>query len=328
MNARPQCTRRRALQTGVGIAGACLAAPRSLVAAASESDIEMEEGYAAVPGGRIYWRRFGSGRGTPLLLLHGGPGAAHNYLLSMAALGTDRPVIFYDQLGCGKADAPTDEGLYTVQRSVEELDAVREGLGLERVSLFGHSWGSVLAIEYLCQGRGQGVEKLILSGALASVPQCSDGLQRLLSAMPGDLAQKIHALEEAGRTGTPEYAALAQVFYDKHLLRVPPTADALATFEALATSIAYRVMNGPSEFNIVGRIKDWDRRADLRAIGQDTLITTGEFDEITLDCHETIRDGIGGRSRLVVMDGCSHLTMVEQPDAYNALVRTFLATLG
>jgi len=134
----------------------------------------------------------------------------------------------------------------------------------------------------------------------------------------------MHALEAAGQTGSADYLALAQRFYDRHLLRVPPTPDALATFEALAASIAYRVMNGPSEFNIVGVIKDWDRRADLGLITQDVLLTTGEFDEITLDCHETIRDGVGGRSRLEVLVGCSHLTMVEAPEAYNALVRDFL----
>jgi proline iminopeptidase len=288
------------------------------------AQIPAAEGYVQAPGGKVYWRRIGSGPGRPLLLLHGGPGAAHNYLLSMSALGDERPIILYDQLGCGRSDAPSDETLYTVQRSVDELDAVRQGLGLDQVDLYGHSWGSVLAIEYLCQGRGRGVEKLVLGGALASVPQCSAGMQRLLSEMPDGLAKRIHALEDAGRTATPEYAALAQRFYDKHLLRVPPTPDMLATFESLATSIAYRVMNGPSEFNIIGVIRDWDRRADLSAITQDTLITTGEFDEITLDCHETIRDGVAGPARLVVMAGCSHLTMVEQPDPYNALVRQFL----
>jgi len=321
---KPAVTRRTALHAAAGLVSAGLASRGQAFATAARTGGPATEGYAAVPGGQIYWRKVGSGPGTPLLLLHGGPGAAHNYLLSMAALGEGRPVIFYDQLGCGKADAPSDESLYTIQRSVDELDAVRAALGLEQVILFGHSWGSALAIEYLCQGRGQGVEKLVLAGALASVPQCSAGMQRLLAAMPDGLAEKIHALEEQGKTGTPEYAALAQVFYDRHLLRVPPTPDALATFESLAASIAYRVMNGPSEFNIIGVIKDWDRRADLAAITQDTLITTGEFDEITLDCHETIRNGIGGRARLVVMNNCSHLTMVEKPDDYNAIIREFL----
>lgn len=313
-------TRRGALQAGASVLGATITAPAGPALAAAP----QSEGYAAVPGGKIYWRKFGAGGKTPLLTLHGGPGAAHNYLLTLQALADERPVIFYDQLGCGKADAPTDESLYTIQRSVDEVDAVRAALGLDRVVLLGHSWGALLAIEYLCQGRGQGVERLVLGGAMASIPQVIEGFDRLFAIMPDGFAAKIRALEKAGKTGTPEYAELAQKFYDAFVLRVPPTPDALASFEALSKSIAYRVLNGPNEFTIVGKIKTWDRRKDLKAITQRTLITTGEFDEITLDCHETIRDGIAGKATLAVMSGCSHLNMVEQPARYNSLLRGFL----
>lgn len=316
MTDRTMISRRGALAGGAALLG---------VADMAQAAVPEAEGYAQVPGGKIYWRRFGSGGKTPLLTLHGGPGAAHNYLLSMQALADERPVIFYDQLGTGKADAPADETIYTVQRSVDELDAVRKALGLEKVVLFGHSWGAMLAIEYLCQGRGAGVEKVILGGALASVPQATAGQQRLIDSMPDDFAAKLHALEKAGKMTSPEYQALTQRFYDNFVLRGPPTPDAMASFEALSKSIAYRVMNGPNEFYITGVIKTWDRRKDLKAITQKTLITTGEFDEVTLDCHETIRDGIAGPRRMVVMKGCSHMTMVEQPEAYNALVRGFLA---
>ena len=313
-------SRRAAVQGSAALLGAGLFPVTHIARAA----IPSAEGFAPVPGGRIYWRRFGSGKRTPLLTLHGGPGAAHNYLLSMQALADERPVIFFDQLGCGKADAPSDESIYTIQRSVEELDAIRAALGLDRVILFGHSWGTLLAIEYLCQGRGKGVEKLILGGALASVPQVIAGIQRRIDSLPDGFGTRIRALEQAAKTDTPEYAALAQRFYDAFVLRTPPTPDALASFDALSKSIAYRVLNGPNEFTIVGKIKDWDRRADLTAITQPLLLTPGAFDESTLDCHETIRDGVSGRTRLVVMPGCSHLTMCEQPEAYNAIVRSFL----
>lgn len=314
-------TRRSAAMAGATLLAGGLSGAGS--ALAGEPIVE-EEGYLPVAGGRIYWRRFGRVGKTPLLALHGGPGAAHNYLLSMKALADERPVILYDQLGCGRADAPTNEGLYTIQRSVDELEAVRTALGLEKVILYGHSWGTILAIEYLCQGRGTGVEKLILGGALASVPQAVAGMARLIDGMPGDYAEKLRALEREGRTATPEYAALAQKFYDNFVIRTPPSPDALASIDALSKSIAYRVMNGPNEFSISGVIKDWDRRKDLGTITNKTLITTGEFDEITLDCHETIRDGLGGPSSLVTMSGCSHLTMCERPEAYNALLRGFL----
>jgi proline iminopeptidase len=313
-------TRRRALQAGAGVLGASLAASTGAAFAA----LPQSEGYARAPGGRIYWRKFGSGGKTPLLTLHGGPGASHRYLLPLQALADERPVILYDQLGCGRADAPEDDDVYSIQRSVEEVDAVRAALGLDRVVLLGHSWGALLAVEYLCQGRGTGVERLVLSGAMASIPQVMAGFERLFATMPDGWGEKIRALERAGKTGAPEYAELVQTFYDTFVLRAPPSPEVLATLESLSKSPAYRVLNGPNEFTIVGKIKDWDRRKDLKAITQKTLITTGEFDEITLDCHETLRDGVAGPARLAVMTGCSHLTMNEKPAQYNALLRGFL----
>ncbi len=283
-----------------------------------------QQGYADVPGGRIWWKKLGAGSKTPLLTLHGGPGAGHNYLLSLAELADERPVIFYDQLGCGRADSPDDETVYTIARSVDEVDAVRKALGLERIVLFGHSWGSVLAIEYLCQDRGIGVEKLILAGALASVPQAAAGQQRLIDRLADGGGERMRALEAAGQESSPEYAALTQQFYDLHVCRrIPYPPEVQASFEIVVGSIAYRVMNGPNEFTITGVIKDWDRRADLGRIDVPTLITTGEFDEISLECHETIRDGIA-RSQLQIFPGASHMVMNESPDAYVAAVRTFI----
>jgi len=309
-----QFTRRTALSFGTAAA----IAPRAFAAQ------PVTEGRARVPGGTIWWKKVGSGSKPPLLTLHGGPGAGHNYLLPLAALADDRPVIFYDQLGCGKADSPQDEKIYTIQRSVDEVDAVRKALGLDRIVLFGHSWGSMLAIEYLCQGRGKGVEKLILGGALASVPQANAGQMRLIAQMPNGAGKRLHALEAAHQEKSAEYEKLTQLFYDLHVCRVKPMpADAQASMDIVGKSIAYRVMNGPNEFTIVGVIKDWDRRKDLGRIKLPTLITTGEFDEVTLDCHETLHQGIKG-SKLEIFKGCSHMTMTEQPVKYVASLRRFL----
>jgi proline iminopeptidase len=313
-----QFTRRTALSFG----SAAFAAPRAFAAAAG---LPVTEGRAKVPGGSVWWMKVGSGGNTPLLTLHGGPGAGHNYLLPLNALADERPVVFYDQLGCGKADSPADEKIYTIQRSVDELDAVRKALGLEKIVLFGHSWGSMLAIEYMCQDRGKGVEKLILGGALASVPQTNAGQMRLIAAMPNGAGAKLHALEKAHKEDSKEYQALVDEFYKLHVLRAdPPPPDAAASLDIVAKSIAYRVMNGPNEFTIVGVIKDWDRRKDLGKIKVPTLIVTGTYDEVTLDCHQTIQKGIKG-SKLVVLPGCSHLAMDEKPELYVSTLRKFMA---
>ncbi len=310
-----QVTRRQAI---IGTAGAA-------VLAAGQAQAAADTGFIAVPGGKIWYRRVGSGPKTPLLLLHGGPGAGHDYLLPMAALADERPVIFYDQLGTGRSDAPEDAGPYHIARYVEEVDAVRAALGLQQIILFGNSWGSMLAMEYMITGHGKGVEKLVLSGALASVPQAVAGMQRLIDALPDGKGARLRAMEAAGQQSSPEYQALVQLFYDRHLFRgrpLPPEME--ATERNLAKSPAYRIMNGPNEFTITGTIKDWERRPDLGRIDVPTLLTTGEFDEVTLDCHQSIKAGIKG-SELVVMSGCSHLTMLEQPAAYNAIMRRFIA---
>lgn len=315
-------TRRTILAT---MATSALAPAARAKSKAQPTKLVDETGHAEVPGGKVWWRRVGSGPKTPLLLLHGGPGMGHNYLLPMKALGDERPVIFYDQLGCGLSDAPENDALYQIPRFVEEVDAVRKALGLDRIVLFGNSWGSMLAIEYMVTGHGKGVEKLILSGALASVPQAIAGMERLLDALPNGAGKRLKELEAAGQQASREYQSLVQVFYDTHLCRLnpkPPEYD--AAIANGAKSPAYRVMNGPNEFTIKGNFKNWERRPDLGKIKLPTLITTGEFDEVTLDCAEAIHNGIAG-SQLKVMPGCSHLTMLEKPDEYNAIIRKFIA---
>lgn len=319
-------TRRETLAGLIAGSAALAAMP---LAAAQPQDPPVSTGHIAVPGGRVWWQKYGDGPKTPLLLLHGGPGAAHNYLLPLRALADERPVIFYDQLGCGLSDAPPqgaspNGGPYHIPRFVQEVDAVRKALGLDRIVLYGHSWGAMLAIEYLVTGHGAGVEKLILAGALASVPQMVAGMRRLIAALPDGAGDRLVALEAAGQTDSPEYAKIVQSFYDRHLMRTAPTPDFETSMAFLVKSPAYAAMNGPNEFTITGNFKDWDRRKDLGAIKLPTLITTGQYDEVTLDCHETIRDGIAG-STLHVMPDCSHITMQEAPDAYNALLRPFLS---
>jgi proline iminopeptidase len=286
--------------------------------------VSEQTGYVDVPGGKVWWLRAGSGPKTPMLLLHGGPGAGHNYLLWLKALADERPVIFYDQLGGGRSDAPEDESLYTVARSVEELDAVRDALDLDRIVLFGNSWGAMLAIEYFATSGGPGVEKLILSGASASTPQALAGMKRLLDALPNGGGARMQALEAAGQQGSSEYQLLVELFYQRHFCRAQPwPPEVLATADNVSNSPAYKIMWGPNEFTATGPLKDWERRADLSSIRVPTLLTTGQHDEITLDCHTTILEQVPG-SQVLIFEGCSHLTMNEKPLEYARAIRAFI----
>lgn len=128
----------------------------------SPEGLSPEEGFVEVPGGRVWYRIVGSGTSTPLLLLHGGPGAPSYYLKPLGTLADERPVIFYDQLGVGRSDHTTDTTLFTIDHFVEELASVRAALGLKEIHLFGHSWGTILATEYMLT-RPSGVRSLILA---------------------------------------------------------------------------------------------------------------------------------------------------------------------
>jgi proline iminopeptidase len=301
---------------------ASLALPSTFADAATAAPART--GFAPVPAGKVWYRVYGSGPKTPILTLHGGPGAAHNYLLPLRALADERPIIFYDQLGCGLSDAPHGDGPYHIARFVAEVDAVRKALGLERVILYGHSWGTMLAIEYFATGHGAGVEKLIMGGALASVPQAVEGQFRMIAALPNGAGPRLLELERSGHTRGTEYEKLVDLFYKTYVLRTKPTPDTLASFAYVAKSPAYAIMNGPNEFTITGNLKHWDRRKDLGSITVPTLLLTGQYDEVSLACHETIHHGVRG-SRLEVIPNCSHMAMQEAPADYVRRTRAFLA---
>src|SRR5258708_34307099 len=126
-------------------------------------------GCAPFVGGRVWWRVGGSGPRTPLLLLHGGPGAGHDYLEPLSALADERPVIFYDQLGCGRSDRPDDASMWHIEH-FEEIDALRQALRLHHVVLYSHSWGGWLAQEYLARcGGATHVDALILASTSACI---------------------------------------------------------------------------------------------------------------------------------------------------------------
>src|SRR5215217_3558120 len=146
-----------------------------------EASLRDEEGTVEVDGYRVWYRQVGSGE-VPLLLLHGGPGAGHDYLEPLEALSVDRTVVFYDQLGCGRSDKPDDRSLWRMERFVSEVDAVRRALGLERVHLLGQSWGGWLAIEYMLS-RPRGILGLVLASNSASISQFVTEAERLKAAL-------------------------------------------------------------------------------------------------------------------------------------------------
>ena len=286
---------------------------------------DAEQRRIEVTGGEVWAARLGPAEGMPVLILHGGPGAASYYMEPLAErLSDHRPVIVYDQLGCGRSDTPDDTSLWTVDRSVEELDQVRAAYGLHRCHLLGQSWGGWLAIEYMARGPA-GIDRLVLASTSASIPQFMAEARKLIEALPEPHRSVLIELGARGEYDHPDYVAAVDVFYHHHLCRADPWPEALVrSGEQMDGNQVYLTMNGPTEFDVIGRLREWDRTTDLGRIDVPTLVTCGRYDEITPACSETITAGIPD-ARMHVFERSAHIAHLEEGEEYAALVEEFLS---
>ncbi len=283
------------------------------------------EGDIEVPGGRVWYRIAGADRpGTPLLCLHGGPGMPHDYLEPLEDLAVSRPVIFYDQLGCGRSERPVDDSLWTAGRFVEELAAVRAALGLERPHLFGSSWGGWLALQYTLDRRPE-LASLILASSPPSVPRWIADCAELRAELDEPVRDALDRHEAGGYFSCPEYQWAITQFYRRHLCRQQPWPDCVErTFAGLGGDV-YLAMWGPSEFGpVTGRLRDWDVTGRLAEIGLPVLVTGGRYDEARPAHLAVLAERIPG-AELVIFEDSSHMAFVEERERYMRVAGDFLA---
>lgn len=279
------------------------------------------EGQLAVPGGSIWYTVSGTGEGTPLVLLHGGPGFPSYYLKPFEALGDDRPVVRYDQLGAGKSGATTDTTLFTVPHFVAELDSLRAALGVSRWDVLGHSWGSILAVEYY-HAHPDRVRALVLASPVLDIPAFEQRARSLVSTLSDSGQKAIAAAEASGDYSSPGYQAAMNEFYGLYVWRHPQQPD-LDSAMAQFNQAVYNYMQGPSEFTITGTLKTWTALPWLGTIAVPTLFTVGEFDEVGPDLvrqHATLIPG----ARYELLAGSAHLTPWDAREANVRVVREFL----
>ncbi len=291
----------------------------------------VDEGYVPFRGGRTWYRSLAAGSEDdarlPLLCLHGGPGANWLHLKPYEALADERRVVFYDQIGSGNSglEEPHEVSIWQPELFVEEVGVVREALGLERVHVLGHSWGGMLGMQYATE-QPEGLVSLIVESSPPSVPDWMPEVARLRSELPPEVEATLREHEEAGTTDSPEYEEASMVFYRRHVCRTDPWPDWLVEcFEKLeANPEVYHAMNGPSEFHVIGTIRDWDITPRLGRIQVPTLVVSGRHDEVTPACTEAAHRAIPG-SEYVVLEESSHMAQAEQPEETLALVRGFLS---
>jgi proline iminopeptidase len=279
---------------------------------------------------RVWTKRVGNNPTIKLLLLHGGPGATHEYFEAFdsyfPAAGIE--YYYYDQLGSYYSDQPDEPDLWETSRFVEEVEQVRQALGLDKDNfyLLGHSWGGILAMEYALAHQDK-LKGLIISNMMASIPAYNEYADKvLMPAMDQTALAEIKRIEAAGQYDQPRYMELMmQHHYVEHVLRLPADQwpdPVNRAFKHLNPKI-YVPMQGPSELGLTGKLLNWDRTADLDKITVPTLVIGAQYD--TMDPkHMEMMAGKVRKGRYLYCPTGSHMAMYDDQETYVEGVIAFL----
>jgi L-proline amide hydrolase len=294
------------------------------------ADRAIVEGYAPFGEHRTWYRVIGDLRNgrLPVLVVHGGPGCTHDYVDAFRDLAeTGRAVVHYDQLGNGRSTHLRGRGadFWTVGLFLDEMDNLLRHLGIaEHYALIGQSWGGMLSSEHAVR-RPAGLKALVIADSPASMRTWVAEANRLRRDLPADVQATLSAHEAAGTLTDPAYLAASRVFYDRHVCRVTPWPPEVArTFAAMDEDpTVYHSMNGPTEFHVIGTLKDWTIEDRLDRIAVPTLVISGRHDEATALVVEPYVTRIPD-VRWRVFEDSSHMPHVEERAACMAEVAAFL----
>jgi proline iminopeptidase len=277
----------------------------------------------AVETGTLWYKVSGAGTGTPVILLHGGPGFSSYYMKPLEDIGDERKVVRYDQVGSGKSDRLTDTATFTIDRFVRELDSLRKHLGYEKVHLVGHSWGTILAAEYY-RAHPANVASLTLASPALDIHAWERNAKRLLLSLPDSMQRAVREAEKSGDFSSAGYTAANDEFTARFVTRRPLIAD-LDSMMSTVNPAIYGYMQGPSEYTITGTLKDYDATSLLKTIAVPVLFTVGEFDEADPATVKRQAKLVPG-ARVAVIDSAAHITTWDNPVQMVDVVRKFLRT--
>jgi proline iminopeptidase len=307
-------------------------------AAAPATVYPMQEGFVDANGVLIYYMIVG--RGAPLVVVHGGPGASHEYFLPyLLPLARTNKVIFIDERGSGRSEKLQDVSKYTVETMVEDIEAVRVALGLGKINLLGHSFGGVLAQAYALKYQ-QNLTHLILGSTFPSTSAMNKVLAWEKSQMPEAERKRLQELEDAGLYGKgkpwekfrypDEYAGLAWgdgYFPFLYQGRPDPNYDPKAGNTTNSWDLYREMWGSHGEFIIDGNLKSVEYVDRLPSIHVPTLVICGDHDESDPSLSKSMNAKIAG-SKLVILPKSGHLTFVDQPELFITTVREFLQGKG
>ena len=273
---------------------------------------------------KVWTKRVGNNPTMKVLLLHGGPGATHEYFEAFDSYFPNAEIeyYYYDQLESAYSDQPNDSSLWSVDRYVDEVEQVRIALGLnsDNFYLLGSSWGGILCMEYALKYQ-QNLKGLIVSNMMASIPDYITYANDVLGPqLPSDVLNEIRALEAKGDYSNPRYSELIFAnYYPEHVLRMPlkEWPDPVNRAFAHINPDLYVTMQGPSEFGVVGdaKLKNWDIKGKLSNISTPTLTIGGTYDTMDPKHMEWIASEVQNGQYLHCPNG-SHLAMYDDADTY------------
>lgn len=291
--------------------------------------LQPKEGFVNVQGGRIWYKIVGKGKGVPLLLIHGGPGSRScEGIPGYSLLSDERPIIFYDQLGSGNSDRPTDTLLWKLPRFVNEVEILRKALDLKELHILGSSWGATVLIEYMLTKKPKGVKSVIFSGPLLSTPIWMKDAKILLAQLPQNTQDTIKKYENLKEYNSPSYLAATNFFYAKFMSvkkcpNVPPSAcDDVLGFN----NKVYNYMWGATEFNATGTLMNFDRTNRLQELKQPVLFIAGRFDEARPETMYEFQKLVPN-SKVIIIENAAHNKIIDQPIPFTNAIRSFLKSL-
>ena len=298
----------------------------------SSNVYQIRQGYVDANGVMIWYEEFG--KGEPLMIVHGGPGATHDYFLPyLLPLARHNRLIFIDERGSGKSGVLDDATQYTVKNMVEDVEAVREALGLGKINLLGHSYGGVLAQAYALKYQ-ENLSHLILCSTFPSTKQMNDVFVKIKENMSPELRDRINKMEKEGLYGhglpyeqnryTTEYmtAAWGEGYFPYIYQRNPdPSYDPVS--QGFAWTLYREMWGSDGEYVIDGNLKSVEYVDKLHTIKVPTLINCGDHDECAPSLSEEMHEKIPG-SKLVIFPQSGHMTFVDQPDLFIKTINDFL----
>lgn len=288
--------------------------------------MKSKEGFLKVTGGKIWYKIFeGNAQNIPLIVLHGGPGSASHSIQTINKLSKDRTVVFYDQLGGGKSDRPTDKKLWNRDRFVEELEALRDHLGFQEMYLLGHSWGSMLGVLYTLK-YPKYVKGLVFSGPFLSTKMWITDTNTLKKTLPANLQEIIDTHEKDLTTDSKEYQNATQEFYKKYLCRIYPYPKPMQDGQKQMGVDVYNTMWGPTEFHCTGNLKDADYVDQLHKINVPVLLICGKYDMATPATTKFYKNKFP-HAKMKILQKSAHTAYLEEPEAYIKTVKNFLKSL-